>query len=236
MYEPPFRKINFDDEPPMITIARHLRRAWIVVPTEEATYDGVSRFLQTDSWRSEEDRRKVPRNPNKDDVGSKWRKAVCFYWNHIFFDIMNFLPHAQADVGHFHVPDTRTFVIDYPKQNIDPRTYVTRKKWDTNVVITPAFLDDGLSVRFESSPSPDENEPWGLLGVFDARYANEAWYIRRGLEVKIYLEIDQGSAKQGAAAVVVYAPLCTQQHRSVSVDPLNQIEEWREKGRELNLG
>ena len=236
MFEPPFRKVNFDDEPPMIAISKHLRRAWTILPPEDTSYNGVSRFLQIDSWRSEEERRRVPQNLNKETVETAWRRSVYFYWNHIFFDIMNFLPHAQSDVGHFHVPDTKLFSIEHPKADGNSKKAVICKKWDTNILITPAFLDKDVSVRFESLPTADENQPWGLLGVFDSSVSNEVWYIRKNFEVNIFIEVGANSSKQGIAAVMVYAPLCTRQHGAEYQDYSSLSGEWKETGKGMRLG
>ena len=235
MFEPPFRKINFDDEPPMIAITRHLRRAWTTAPPSDTSYNGVNQFLQTDSWRSEQERRMVPQNLNKDNINTTWRKSVCFYWNHIFFDIMNFLPHAQSDVGHFHVPNSKMLAIEHPKVNGDPRKTVIRKKWDTNILIIPAFLDRDVSIRFESLPTADENTPWGLLGVYDGTTSNEVWYIRKDFEVNIHVETGANSSKQGIAAVMVYAILCSQQHGAESQNPSARNAEWRQTGQGMRL-
>ena len=214
----------------MIAIAKHLRRAWLVLPEDAATYDGVSRFLQRDNWRSEDERRKVQRNPNKEDVDSAWRKAIYFYWNHIFFDVMNFLAHAQSDVGHFHAPNAKKLVLEYPKSKT---TY--RKKWSTNMIATPAFLDNDVSVRFETAPSSRANEPWGLLGVFDSANSNEIWYIRKDLEVDIHIEVDAKNKSHGVAAVLVYAALCTDEHQATSQNPPGQNTGWKDRGKELQL-
>ena len=214
----------------MVAIARHLRRAWAVIPTEPPTYNGVSRFLQRDNWSSEEDRRRVPRNPNKDDIESAWRKAVAFYWNHIFFDVMNFLSHAQPDVGHFHVPNAKKIALDYPKSNA-----VYRKKWNSNIIILPAFLDAGVSIRVETRPSARSNEPWGLLGVFDGTNVNEIWYIRKNFEVDIHVDVESKTKRHGVAAVLIYAVLCTELHKVSSKELASKSAEWKDKGKGLGL-
>lgn len=212
MFNPPFRKVNFDDEKSMATVAKHLRRAWISIPPEEPSYDAVNRFLRHDAERSSEAQKRVPKNPNRNDTQTAWRQVIYFYWNHLFFDVMNFLPHTQSGVGHFHPPAHGSFAIEY--LDFEFGSPPIQKSWKKNMLVMPTFLDTGVSVRFETERGAKEGEPWGLLGVFDDRNPNEVWFIKKDLEVNIYVEGNSEGQRNGVAAVFVYGTLCTDRHEN----------------------
>ena len=218
MFNPPFRKVNFDDEKSMSTVAKHLRRAWTAIPSEEPTYDAINRFIQYDTGRSEEEQRRVQKNSNRNDTQTAWRRAIYFYWNHLFVDVMNFLPHAQSGVGHFHPPAHASFAIEY--LDFELGSPPIQKSWKSNVLVIPTFLDTGVSVRFETEPGTKEGEPWGLLGVYDDRNPNEVWFIQKGLAVNIFVEGNSEGQRTGVAAVFVYATLCTDRHENG--DPIGE--------------
>ena len=61
----------------------------------------------------------------------------------------------------------------------------------------------------------ESNEDWTSekeLGTFDSLNPTEIWYVRKGVDVNIYVEGDFEKDRQGVAAVMVNGILCSDIH------------------------
>ena len=140
-----------------------------------------------------------------------WRDSIYHMWNHVFYDVMNFLPEVNCSVGHFHPPSHDAFAVDYPTAH-GRNVAVAKKKWDTNTLLIPAHRAPGVSVRATVNESNEDETLEKELGTFDGLNPTEIWYVRKGVDVNIYVEGDFEKDRQGVAAVTVYGILCSDIH------------------------
>lgn len=110
-------------------------------------------------------------------------------------------------MGRFSPPNHTSFVLKYEDLTSE-EPYV--HTFDTNVVVLPAFLDDGVKLQVSQA---DEAEPNAgeELGVFDDEHMMEAFFIKRKMPVSFKLvngESDEAtsegiSQRAGVAGVFV---------------------------------
>ena len=208
MLNPPFRSVNFDDEAAIVQVSTHLRLAWTALPGDDTSIDAVGWFTRDSSYRTDEERKLVPQNPNKDDYRTAWRESVYHMWNHVFYDVMRFLPEVGMGVGHIHPPSHDAFAMDYPQVGDSNGSVAVKKKWDTNVLIVPAFLEPGVSIRMFVSQASENGQSQKTLGSFDGFNTADIWWLKSGVEVCFYVEGDYEKDRKGVAAVLVYGILC----------------------------
>lgn len=65
--------------------------------------------------------------------------------NHLFFDIGDMLPPTNGRMGHYHAPNSSSWTISYDPSPSASTTVVV-KRWDHNIILTPAFLDKNVKV------------------------------------------------------------------------------------------
>lgn len=130
--------------------------------------------------------------------------------NHFFYDAGNLFSEANCALGHFEPPNHSHFVLNY--EDLVSKELPSRV-FDTNVVIMPAFLDDGLKLRVSQVGESDET-PNGELMVMDQEHMTEAWFIRQDIRIAFKIdecqqtEISEASPpKTGVAAVIVLGVL-----------------------------
>lgn len=108
-------------------------------------------------------------------------------------------------MGTHNPPNHSSFVLNYGS----PVHHV----FDTNVVLLPAFLDEGISVRVKHVPENEEQEHIDLgIWKHEKDAMTTAWFVRAGItmEFEIQDEKDQheeNNKKEGVAAVFVYGIL-----------------------------
>lgn len=198
MLNPAFRAIGFDDEWAIVVVSTHLRYAWTVSAGEETSADAVGHFIKANHERTEEERKEVVQNPDKDDIYTPWRGPVFTFWNHVFCDVIRWLPGVKCSVGHFHQLSQVLFAMNYLLSGSESAA-VMKKRWDTNVLVIPAYLGPGVSIRFARSEK--EVETGNTLGKFDGSNTAKIWYLKRNVEVKIYVEGACEKDQRGVAAV-----------------------------------
>ncbi|EJT70391.1 hypothetical protein GGTG_11415 [Gaeumannomyces tritici R3-111a-1] len=125
---------------------------------------------------------------------------------HLFADIGKAIPEVNCQMGHYHPFNHNSWVVSYPdadgsSSSSSPARGVVRR-WDTNVLILPAFLDKGVAVkatRFvgrdgEPTAAPGEDGAQdGVESVEMGRFVeNEdlAWFVKADMDVKFELEVD----------------------------------------------
>ncbi|KAL8413793.1 hypothetical protein RB594_005147 [Gaeumannomyces avenae] len=140
-------------------------------------------------------------------------------------------------MGHYHPPNHNSWAVSYPaadgsSSSSSPAQGVVRR-WDTNVLILPAFLDKGVAVkatRFvgrdgEPAAAPGEDGAQDEVeSVKMGRFVeNEdlAWFVKADMDVKFELEVDADvdadadtkvPQRTGVAAVFAVGPLCLDSH------------------------
>ncbi len=208
--DPRFCTVNFDDSPCVVLVSKHLRYAWPALPSEETS---IPQFVKASHERSEEDRERVPLDPDVESLHTPWRDRIYHNWNHVFFDVMNFLPEVNCSVGHFHTPSHDVFALIYPKPQ-DETPNVVSKSWGTNLLLIPAYRASRVSIRATVEQSTDGHTSEKGLGTFNDSNPTEVWYVRSGVEVKFFVETDLEKDCQGLAAVMVCGILCTENHET----------------------
>ena len=211
--DPSFRTVNFDDSPHVVVVSKHLRYAWPALASEETSSDDVGQFIKTNHERSEEDRERVPLNPDLESPHTPWRDSIYHLWNHVFYDVTNFLAEVNYTVGHFHPPSHDAFALKYPRSQ-DEAPDVVCKSWDANVLLIPAYRASGVSIRATAQQSTDDPTSEKVLGTFNDSNPTEIWYVGSGLEVKFSVEAEFEKDRQGLAAVMVCGILCTDTHET----------------------
>ncbi|KAF4625645.1 hypothetical protein G7Y89_g12516 [Cudoniella acicularis] len=204
---PSFRTVDFGDESAVITVASYMRHAWIAIPPplSEPSYtqNDIGAFIRGIQNETETERIEREKNPDT-TVHTPWRDAIYKMWNHVFWDVMKFLPHVGYGIGHFHPPNHKVFPLAFPGTSLEMTT-----KWDTNVLIIPAHLEQGVQVSMSRDVGSDENV---ICRTFESGKPYEIWYLKKGTEVKFYLEAKNKDERVGLAAVLMIGILCTDEH------------------------
>jgi len=214
--DPTHRILHFEDDGAVVLVLTLLRYAWTALPpAEDPTADSVGVFTKA-KYRLSDDERKnaVPQNADKDSVHTPWRDKVYHQWNHVFHDIMGMLMEVGM-VGHFHPPSHDIMAIKYPlPEASNAKTAVVtalKKTWDTNVLLIPAYLEPGVSIR-ASIADPESEGSGKTVGTFDVSNPAEIWYVRSGVEVESHVEGDFVRECEGVAAVLAVGILCSEDH------------------------
>lgn len=192
--DPDHRIINFGDENAVITAVTHIRALWSVLPPVESDESPDSVHTKADvnpwpvmkSYELNAERNgyvNVPTNPDTTTLDTPWRQTLAHDFNHVYYDAMQYVDEMTGTAGHFHPPNDDVFGIPFMRNNeitlesADKLKVVgdIRQQWDTNVLLIPAFLQQGLTIRgfinkIEIDPdSGNQGEPtMKEIGVFDA--------------------------------------------------------------------
>lgn len=169
-------------------------------------------------------------NPDKHSVHTPWRDAVYYHWNHVFYDVGKFLPQACPDDLCFRPPACETLALDFGN------THGVVKSWVSGVLLVPAFIRPGSSVRISILPGKNHEQiversadhvgvqptPNGAdgesiardtlgkehpLGEFNIENPYEVWYIKAGTTVRFRIESDSNEDEGGLGAVMVHGRL-----------------------------
>jgi hypothetical protein len=206
IFMPCFRTVNFDDEGNIVTVSTHLRHAWTAISSEEDESTGaVGKFLKKISGMDADERTKVPQNEDLTTIHTTWRDSIYTLWNHVFYDVMNFLSEAAMGVGHFHPPSQDIFAVGFPEgDNVAPMS----KTWDTNVLLIHSYLAPGVHIRLSTKSQKDGDDSEVTLGTFDGTNQKEIWYVSKGTNVNVHVEGEFAKGMKGHAAVIVFGICC----------------------------
>ena len=222
---PLFLIVNFSDSFFDVTVSTHLRHAWTALPTSESpTDETVISFAKANHALTPDQRRElIPQNEDKDTINTSWRVVVLEHWIPVFAHVSVLLKQdVGPGIGHLRAYDV--FAIEYPSLFSDKRLEVkevedmmvgkmTTKVWDTNVLLIPAHLEPGVSLRTTILQiNEDGNLEEGELGTFSEASPTECWYVRRGVVVHIYVEGDHKRDCEGIAVVLAICKLCLEDH------------------------
>ena len=208
---PVFRIINFHDSPHVILVSKYLRYAWPTLRSEDTDVNGVRQFIQANSSRYEQEHEQLTQNPDLESLHTPWRDTIYHQWNHVFYDVMQFLTEVNCSVGHFHPPSHDAFALKYSDSR-DEKGAVLSKIWDTNVLLIPAYRASGVAIRATILRPNKDQQSEKDLATFDDSNVAEIWYVRSGIEVKFYIEGEFNRDSRGLAAVMACGILCTEHH------------------------
>ncbi len=158
----------------------------------------VGAFIAASHNRSEEERRAVSQNPSKEDIHTPWRREIYHQWNHVFYDVANFLASVGPGTGHLHPPAHSAFALTYPVADGEGET--KEMVWDNNVLVIPAHLEPGVSVRMSTIKEDGEEK---TLGTFNASSTADIWFIKKETSVRFFVEGEYENVRGGVAAVLV---------------------------------
>ena len=201
-----------------------MRRAWPAIPpipvSESDNYQearAFGEFCRKYQEHGESNLEDIPLDPDTRTVHSPWREEIYHLYNHIFYDVMNFLGEAAAGVGHFHPPKHEVFALvragstdkvdraetvggngsaAEESQGGDGDGAVMKLKWLTNILLMPAYLAPGIKIRVTIADRPmqdgaDDEGPAPedeVVGTWDGTNNMEVWYLRAGVEIGLAVE------------------------------------------------
>lgn len=230
MLNPSFRTVDFADDPAVKTIASYMRHCWVAIPppteapTLAYTQEDIGAFIRSIQTETETEREERPKNADR-TVYTPWREAVYRMWNHVFTDVMLFLPEVGRGIGHFHFPSYTVLPLSFPGTGPE-----MAMKWATNMLIIPTYLGQGVQVRMSKNVDEWGKEGEHTLGKFDGKNECEIWWVRKGTEVKFHLEAGDEGVREGEAlaAVLMLAVLCDEGHGHEELDGLQDAVEGEE--------
>ena len=218
--------VSFEDGSAQAKVARLLPLAWKYLPpkmrtsrredldnaiTEDKNPDSASSFVQLGQLQGFEPVAALPPDPEQSSLHTAWRDEVDHHWNHVFYDVAQFLLrtfHSVAGVGHFHPPNVEAFGLRFQACSVRP----AKKTWDTDVLICRAHQQAGTSLTM-SVWGPDQTVDQGGSAAFCVfpETEEDILYVRHGTEVTFSID---GTSKGGdeLAAVVVCAIMCSDSH------------------------
>ncbi|KAF8152266.1 hypothetical protein B0H34DRAFT_800735 [Crassisporium funariophilum] len=222
---PALRKINYSDTPQVRFVSTHLRHAWRAPSPADLSDHNAA--ISASFKRSLAHTADVPRELDSDQntVHTPWRDALYTMWNHVFWDVAKFLKEAGPGFGHLHPPKHAVFPLTYGTGVRDTQT------WDTNVLLCPAVRMDGVVVRVWIGKGEESREVGRFGGPVEKGDASgegvtqmgetECWFITAGSEVRFFVERAQvpEMGEEGLAAVIVWTPLCQENHRNGDESP-----------------
>lgn len=97
---PKFRIIKFSDECDVITVSVLLRRSWSAFPSEgDATEDAIVTSRQAVVQHLTDGGEEKPQETELGNLHTPWREHILHLWNHVFYDVMEFLGEAAMGVA-----------------------------------------------------------------------------------------------------------------------------------------
>ncbi|KAJ5295527.1 hypothetical protein PENANT_c001G11483 [Penicillium antarcticum] len=206
---PGVRRIGFGEDPPQFTVAHLLIHGWAVQRLSECNDPPIGDFKiwakEVDSL-SPKEREELPRDSDLKSCHTLWRDQIYYMWNHVFYDVGNWMANTYG-TGTFKPPNTEVFPIEFPKphENGDgEKKPVATKVWDTETLLAPAYLAPGVSLRVETfEPGQENGEPFHPAD-FNHKDRYNVWYVKKGLQMRFYVEGDWDQSTDGVAAVMVY--------------------------------
>lgn len=162
----------------------------------------------------------------KSDELNDWRLAILAFWNHVYWDVMQFLPQVGLGIGHFHPPSHSSLSIPFwPTPTSDPEPPArlmlleelcqqpTKHTFGTNTLLIPAYLCPGVVLRMKVASQ--DGTTMETLGTFSDSSKTEIWWLRQGIEVSFYVDIRASTfteLKENVAAVLGIGVLCDDVH------------------------
>lgn len=233
MLHPAFRKVQFDDEPAIITVSTRARQAWVMDPsllptpildiTAEDDAGGSRSKLFRDVTLAIQgltpEKLAASRNWNKDMLHTPLRDEVYRMWTHVFWDVSRFLVEAADGTGHMHPPGEEIIAVEYPDAALQDReTIVLERVCEKPVLFAPTFVDRGIRVTVRVGEHAEADEAPDF--VFDTTTPDQwevfnersVYWIKKGEKVAISIAGGDDTKRSGVAAVFVYCKMCEGPH------------------------
>lgn len=196
IFDPSFRIIDFADESCVVLVSKYLRSAWMTLPPEDTSVNGVLQFIQEIHQRTEDERQTLVNNIDRESIDTPWRQSVYHLWNNVFADVMTFLQVAAPIPRNFHSPSHEVLPIPYPSNS----NLMMKKAWQTSVLIIPTYIEANVHLRI-TYLHEETNEK--TLGTFDTSNTTQIWYIRSGVPIHIFVEGNYDQHREGLAALII---------------------------------
>jgi hypothetical protein len=208
--DPGVRKIGFEEDPSQFTVANLLVHGWSVQRSTSECNNPPSGDFNT--WAKEvgpltlEEREQLPQNPDTKTCHTPWRDQIYYMWNHVFYDVGNWMS-SMYGTRSFQPPNTEVFALEFPTSHANGdggKIPAATKVWDAETLLVPAYLAPGVSLRVETlNPGQEDGEPFHPAD-FEHGDRYTVWYVKKGLQMRFYVEGDWDQSADGVAAVMVY--------------------------------
>ncbi|KAL8858690.1 MAG: hypothetical protein Q9178_004778 [Gyalolechia marmorata] len=156
---PLFRKINFQHQADVRLVSTELRRAWTALPPPgnrdpKSDISAVQDFIRANRDKAPEELAAIAitsSNPDTQSIHTSWRDAVYDQWNNVLYDVGKFLPEiCPGDLCH-RPPDCELFALEFHGGDVV-------RRWDQDVLLIPAFLKPGVSIRVKISQQRQQDK------------------------------------------------------------------------------
>jgi hypothetical protein len=225
IFNPPFRCVDYGNDPAVHTVSTRLRQAWLLRPELAGDVDfsdptkGAGKMIRAIQNSSEQELVSM-RNQDKETVHTGLRDSIYHMWNHVFWDASKFLAEVNCNTGMFQPPAEEVLTVQYPVDE-DLKTCggtslvrVQVLELDTNILLSPIFVDSGVKMRVvagaEEQMTVEENELHeSTCFAIDTTKTDGDWnesyicWVGSGRRIQIYLGGDFDKSRSGVAAVFV---------------------------------
>ncbi|CAH0056105.1 unnamed protein product [Clonostachys solani] len=227
--DPAHRSVNYDDDGAVRTVTTRSRQIWLCRPEafdfDDSTFSNpdtgeafsrIIRFIQ--DLPGEE--LTALKNPDTSSVHTPLRDMVYDMWNHVFWDVAQFLGQVNCNTGTFCPPAHEILAISYPETPVEVGRMqrVAQLQSDCNLMIGAVYVAPGVRLRFLVGQPDQESfmestfnsEAFGPDVLVDATKVtgcyNEPYvhWVRRNRNIQVFLEGQPDQPKGGLAAVFVY--------------------------------
>ncbi|VUC24902.1 unnamed protein product [Clonostachys rosea] len=227
--DPPHRSVNYDDDGAVRTVTTRSRQIWLCrpdafdfddstfsTPSKGEAFSRIVRFIQD----LPSDELAALKNPDTSSVHTPLRDMVYSMWNHVFWDVAQFLVEVNCNTGTFCPPAHEVLAISYPETPIEngKMQRVAQLQSGCNIMVGAVYVAPGVRLRFLVG-QPDresfmasgfDSDAFGPDVLVDATKVtgcyNEPYvhWIRRNRSIQVFLEGLPEEPEGGLAAVFVY--------------------------------
>ncbi|KAL2787201.1 hypothetical protein BJX66DRAFT_311446 [Aspergillus keveii] len=232
LISPGIRRIGFAEDPAQFTVANLLVHGWGLRRenaecTDPPTGDFAS-WSQSINTLSVAEREALPRDDDQVSVHTPWREQIYYMWNHVFFDVGNWVT-ANYGTGRFEPPGIEVFEVRFPASVVHDGQNGTgngdgngdgvaeknlsrsgilpaaSQVWpESETLLAAAYLAPGISLRVETlDPGQSEDEETFHPGDFTHGDRYTVWYVKKGLQLRIFVEGGWEEERVGGLAAVM---------------------------------
>ncbi|KAL3440616.1 hypothetical protein BJX65DRAFT_314631 [Aspergillus insuetus] len=227
LISPGIRRIGFAEDPAQFTVAHLLVHGWGLRRenaecTDPPTGDFAS-WSQSINTLSVVEREALPRDDDQVTVQTPWREQIYYMWNHVFFDVGNWVT-VNYGTGRFNPPGIEVFEVRFPalhgsedgngngpqgggdadkkRSGILP---AASQVWpDAETLLAAAYLAPGISLRVETlEPGQSEDEETFHPGNFTHGDRYTVWYVKKGLQLRFFVDGEWEQDSVGSLAAVM---------------------------------
>ncbi|KAJ0422966.1 hypothetical protein BJY00DRAFT_310567 [Aspergillus carlsbadensis] len=223
---PGIRRIGFSptDDFAQFTVTHLLVHAWgLQRSSRECTDPPTGDFAtwsESINRLSVAEREALPRDDDQVTVHTPWREQVYFMWNHVFYDVGNWMS-VNYGVCRFEPPGVEVFVVEFPARDEgrnangngagdaeskeSGRLHASTKVWpESETLVAAAYLAPGISLRVETlEPGQSEDEETFHPGDFTHTDRYTVWYVKKGLQLQFFVEGEWEEERVGGLAAVM---------------------------------